>query len=356
MTVIDARGRWPTVSVIIAAFSMKRWDDLCAAVASVQAQTVPVLETIVVVDHHPGLLARARRELPGVTVVANGGGRGASTARNTGVAASHGEVAAFLDDDAVATPRWLEALLSHFTDASVVGVGGRLDPLWATSRPRWFPPEFDWTVGASYRGMPQSAEPVRNVWSNNMAIRRQAFDMVGGFRVDFGKVGTRSRPEDTDLCLRTAGGHAGGTWIYEPAGAAGHRVPAERATLRYFAYRCFHEGWGKAALAALNGMAESVSSERRYTRRVLPTALVRGLRETVRGDAYGSLRSFAIVAGFSVAVIGFLAGHLALLGGAIGRRHRHRETAAATRLELTASYGTRPQADRPLAATGADDS
>ena len=214
--------RLPTVSVVIAAFSMERWNDLRAAVASVLTQTVPVLETIVVIDHHPELLAKARSELPGVTVIPARGGRGASVARNTGVAASHGELVAFLDDDAVASPRCLEAFLCHFTDPNVVGVGGRLSPLWATSRPRWFPPEFDWTVGASYLGMPTSAAPVRNVWSTNMAIRRRAFDLVGGFRDDFGKVGARSRPEDTDLCLRAAGQTPGRTWIYPPAGVANH--------------------------------------------------------------------------------------------------------------------------------------
>jgi glycosyltransferase involved in cell wall biosynthesis len=322
--------RFPTVSAIIAAFSMKRWGDLREAVASVQAQTVPAQETIVVIDHNPELLALARRELAGVTVIANGGAPGASGARNTGVAASHGELVAFLDDDAVASPRWLEALLSHFADASVVGVGGRLDPLWATVRPRWFPPEFDWALGASYLGMPMTAEPVRNVWGNNMAIRRQVFDNIGGFRDDFGKVGARSRPEDTDLCIRAAEGHDGGTWIYEPAGAAGHRVPAERTTVRYFAYRCFHEGWGKAALAALNGMGESISSERRYTSRVLPAALARGLREAARGDASAVLRSFAIIGGLAVAMIGFLVGHATMLIQAKGARHPRAATVTAT--------------------------
>lgn len=314
--------RLPTVSVIIAAFSMKRWNDLCESVASIRMQTVPVLETIVVIDHHPSLLVLARRHLHGVIVTANGGSRGASGARNTGVAMSHGEVVAFLDDDAVASPRWLEALLSHFTDTRVVGVGGRMDPLWATSRPRWFPPEFDWAVGVSYQGMPKSAEPVRNVWSNNMAIRRQIFDMAGGFRDDFGKVGKRSRPEDTDLCLRTTKRDGGGIWIYEPKAAADHRVPLERSTFRYFTYRCFNEGWGKAALAALNGMGESTSAERHYTRRVLPAALTRGLREVSRGDTSGSLRSFAIVAGFTVVMIGFIAAHVTLLVRATGVRRR----------------------------------
>jgi glycosyltransferase involved in cell wall biosynthesis len=302
----------PTVSVIIAAFSMKRWNDLSQAVASVRQQTVGVLETIVVIDHNPSLLARAELEFRSVTVLANSGHHGASAARNTAVSASSGELIAFLDDDAIASPGWLEALLKHFDDPSVIGVGGRLDPVWATSRPRWFPPEFDWAVGASYVGMRKSAGPVRNVWTNNMVIRRQTFDMVGGFRDEIGKVGTRSRPEDTDLCLR-ATARCGGIWIYEPAGAAGHRVPSERATLRYFAYRCFHEGWGKAALAALNGMANSISAERRYTRHVLPVAVFRGLKEAIRGDISGALRCFAIVVGFGVVMAGFLLGRLTLL-------------------------------------------
>jgi GT2 family glycosyltransferase len=299
--------RLPTVSVIIASYSMERWGDLREAVASVCVQTVPVLETVVVIDHNAELLAQAQRELVGVTVIANGGGLGASAARNTGVAVTHAEVVAFLDDDAIASPHWLEALLAHFSDPRVVGVGGRLDPLWATSRPRWFPPEFDWAVGASYRGMPKSAQPVRNVWGNNMVLRRHAFDVVGGFRDELGKVGTRSSPEDTDLCLRVTAMHEGGIWMYEPNGAADHRAPAARATFRYFAYRCFNEGWGKAALAALNSTSESVSTERSYTRRVLPAAFVRGMRETCQGDIWGGMRSSAIVAGFIATITGFLA-------------------------------------------------
>jgi glycosyltransferase involved in cell wall biosynthesis len=319
--------RLPTVSIVIAAFSLKRWHYLCEAVASVRAQTIPVLETIVVIDHQQELLARVRRELAGVTVIANGGNQGASATRNTGVAVSRGEVVAFLDDDAVASPRWMEILLRNFADPSVVGVGGRLDPLWATSRPRWFPPEFDWAVGASYPGMPTRAEPVRNVWSNNMAIRRGAFDIAGGFRNDFGKVGSRSRPEDTDLCLRVTERNGGGIWIYEPMATAGHQVPAERTTLRYFVRRCFNEGWGKAVLASLNGMGQSMSTERRYTRSILPRAVVRGLSEAGRGDPSGCMRSLAITGGFMAAAIGFLIGHAVLIARNFGIRRRAAATA-----------------------------
>jgi hypothetical protein len=225
--------RLPAVSVVIAAFSDARWHYLCDAVASVLAQTRPAIETVVVIDHNLALLARARRELPAAKVIPNSGARGASGARNTGVAACHGDVLAFLDDDARASAGWLEALLRHFADEDVVGVGGRVNPLWATARPRWFPPEFDWTIGASYRGMPQDAGPVRNVWSNNMAIRRSAFEAAGGFREDFGKVGARSRPEDTDLSATSSAGaftRAGGRpgW---PPWMAPERAPRPKGTM-----------------------------------------------------------------------------------------------------------------------------
>jgi cellulose synthase/poly-beta-1,6-N-acetylglucosamine synthase-like glycosyltransferase len=311
-------GRPLTVSVVIAAYAQDRWDYLREAVASVLAQSRPALEVVVVIDHNPALLARARRELPGVTVIPNTGTRGASGARNSGVAACRSDVLAFLDDDARASAGWLEALVGHFADPGVVGVGGRVSPLWVSSRPRWFPPEFDWTIGASYHGMPATASSVRNVWSNNMAIRRTAFDAAGGFRADFGKVGSRSRPEDTDLCLRAAAVTNQGTWVYEPAGLAGHWVPEERATVRYFLRRCFHEGRGKAGLAALDGAGESTSTERHYARHVLPRGVARGLREAARGDGSGALRSAAITAGLGVTAAGFAAGMLVGLvqGGA----------------------------------------
>jgi glycosyltransferase involved in cell wall biosynthesis len=298
---------FPTVSVIIPTHSLDRWDDLCKAVASVQAQTVRVLETVVAVDHNPELLARIAREFPQVMVVANTARRGASGTRNIGVAASHGQVVAFLDDDAVAQPNWIAALVQPLIDPSVMGVGGRLEPLWNISRPRWFPLEFDWVVGCSYLGMPEQATPVRNVWSNSMAIRRDVFDAIRGFRDDFGKIGNYSQPEDTDLCLRAAVHNGGGSWIYEPKAVAGHQVPADRATFNFFLKRCYNEGQGKAALASLNGVAESTSVERSYIRHVLPYGFTRGLLEMLRGELSGAARSLTIVAGMSLAAAGYLA-------------------------------------------------
>lgn len=338
----DGTVATPTVSVVIAAYSTERWGDLRAAVASVGEQTVPVLETIIVIDHNPELEARARREFARAIVVGNVGSRGASGARNSGVAVSQGDVVAFLDDDAAASPAWLEALLRHFADPAVVGAGGGIVPLWAGSRPRWFPPEFYWAVGASYRGMPEDAAEVRNVWSGNMAIRRPVFDAIGGFREGFGKVGRRPCPEDTDLCLRASAG--GGRWIYEPAAVCGHRVPPQRTTVRYFLSRSHNEGRGKARLAGLAGTAQSTSAERRYTRRVLPAGIARGLRDSVRGDLTGAARSLAIAVGLMLAVAGFVLGQVGGITGQMVRGARRRRPAVEP---AKASWWAPPVGDEP---------
>jgi GT2 family glycosyltransferase len=299
------------VTVVIAAFSMGRWDATSEAVASISAQTAPPAETVLVIDHNPDLLTRAAAAFPKVTVMPNAGPQGASGARNTGVAASGGELVAFLDDDAVADADWLKHMVPHFARPEVVGVGGYCDPLWFTSRPQWFPREFDWVVGASYRGMPEVAGPIRNVWSGNMILRRSIFEQIGGFREDFGKVGKVARPEDTDLCLRAAAAEDGGKWMYEPAAIAGHRVPADRERVSFFLRRCLNEGRGKAELAQLNGAGAATATERRYTTRVLPRGIARGLREAAGGDLSGAGRSLAVAAGLSLAAGGFISTRIA---------------------------------------------
>src|SRR3954449_2150307 len=99
-----AMPRTGGVSVVICAYTQDRWADLVDAVRSVQQQSAPALETIVVIDHEPELLARVRRELPHVVAIANDEQRGLSGARNTALRHARGAVIAFLDDDARADP------------------------------------------------------------------------------------------------------------------------------------------------------------------------------------------------------------------------------------------------------------
>ena len=82
----------PRATVVICVYTEKRWDDIVAAVGSVQAQDVRATEVLVVVDHNPALRERARGVFgENVRVLANAHRQGLSGARNTAVARIDGE-------------------------------------------------------------------------------------------------------------------------------------------------------------------------------------------------------------------------------------------------------------------------
>lgn len=298
----------PTLSVVICAYTLDRWDDVRAAVGSVLDQDPPADEVVLVVDHNQALQERAERELSGVRVVPNEERRGLSGGRNTGVAVSHGDVVAFLDDDATAEPSWIRRLLAPYDDPRVVGVGGLVRPLWSTGRPVWFPPEFDWVVGCSYRGQPERAAPVRNFIGANMSFRRTELLAVGGFLDALGRVGTRpvASCDETDLCLRIAARNPEAVLLYEPAAEIHHRVPRSRTSWAYFRYRCYVEGLSKALVARRCGSGPALADERAYVRSTLSRALIRNLARIGRP---GGLRTVgALSAGLAATTAGYLVG------------------------------------------------
>lgn len=302
---ISPRPADQQISVVIPCHSERRLGNLRDTIDSLRAQDPAPAEIVVVVDHNPALRDRIERELPDVTVLANRFARGVSGTRNTGGFHVGTPLVAFVDDDITAEPGWLAEMLAPFADPNVVGVGGAIRPRWETAEPVWLPGEFRWVVGGSYRDIPTGA-PVRNVWSANLAVRRDAFLAVGGFRTDFGKVGDRSRPEDTEFCLRVRRA-TGRDWWYAPNAVVWHAVPTDRADFRYFLRRCFNEGRGKVLMARLLDGADSLAVEHDYLLRVLPAAVLRGLADTVRGRGRrGALRAAAVIAGVAAAALGGL--------------------------------------------------
>ena len=113
------------VSVVICAYTLRRWHDLSTAVRSVIEQEPRPREVIVVVDHNDALRERLKASELAVRIVPNGFPTGLSGARNAGVAASDGTIVAFLDDDARARPGWLAALLGAYADDHGHAVRGR---------------------------------------------------------------------------------------------------------------------------------------------------------------------------------------------------------------------------------------
>jgi glycosyltransferase involved in cell wall biosynthesis/GT2 family glycosyltransferase len=295
------------ISVVICAYTQERLELISKAIDSLGAQTVAPHEIVLVIDHAPELEAECRQRWPKVRVISNREQQGLSGARNCGLAESGGEVVAFLDDDAVAAPDWIERLGNAYADPLVLGAGGTVRPLWGEGRPAWFPAEFDWVVGCTHSGMPSEREAVRNLVGANMSFRREPLVEVGGFRHELGRIGKiPAGCEETDLCIRIGKRYPEGTILFDPAAMVEHFVPAERGRLSYFSSRCRGEGRSKAILAGLVGSDSGLSEERSYVRRTLPIGFLRGLSDAARGDFSGLKRSATLVFGLAKTTTGYL--------------------------------------------------
>ncbi|GAA2418573.1 glycosyltransferase family 2 protein [Actinomadura vinacea] len=329
-------------SVVICAFTERRWDDVHAAVASVRAQRHAPEEIILVVDHNPGLHARLKESLPDVTVLENREARGLSGGKNTGVEAARGDAVAFLDDDAVAAPDWLAAFAGRYADPRVAGAGGLTLPMWPGStpsaelaaypmpasgpastgrRPRWFPEEFDWTVGCTYRGL--APGPVRNLMGGNASFRREVFPIAGGFDSGIGRSfhsvdssplkGAHPRPrplgcEETEFCIRLRQRSPDSELVYDDRAVIWHRVPAERARFAYFRERCYAEGLSKALVTRSVGSRDGLASERAHALKTLPLGALHGVGDAFRGDPSGLGRAAAISVGLACTAWGYAVG------------------------------------------------
>jgi glucosyl-dolichyl phosphate glucuronosyltransferase len=308
------------VSVIICAYTEERWTELTEALASMSQQSRQPDEVIVVIDYNLRLLARTQSAFPRHTVLANTDVRGLSGARNTGIRAASGDILAFMDEDAVAEPDWLERLLNAYQDPQVIGVGGAIQPWWVQGKPAWFPEEFNWVVGCTYRGMPVITAPVRNLIGCNMSFRREVFERAGAFTNGMGRIGKRPLGcEETELCIRATQKLPGRYFLYAPQAVVRHRVPSSRATWTYFFSRCYSEGLSKAQVAQLVGAQQGLSNERTYTFETLPKGVLANLGQGLRGHWAGFAGAFAIIAGLLVTTWGYLVGKLLRRGSQRGK-------------------------------------
>jgi glycosyltransferase involved in cell wall biosynthesis len=179
MSVVVEPKAHPSVSAIIPAYNAEAY--LQQAIESVLAQTLPVLECIVVDDGSADRTAEVAAAYgPSVRLVRQAN-RGVSAARNRGMAESNGDLLAFLDAD----DRWLPdrlrlqlaALLSDPAAEAVVCATRVVDESLAPIGEIRQDPELTAEELLLCRASVVSA-------SSNLLIRREAFEAIGGFDED----------------------------------------------------------------------------------------------------------------------------------------------------------------------------
>jgi O-antigen biosynthesis protein len=313
MSLVDASNEVLDVSVVVCAYTDRRWQALLSSLDSVLGQRPAAAEVLLVVDHNPSLAARAQAARPTVTVIESTGEPGLSGARNTGLRAARHGVTVFLDDDAEARVGWLDALVSPFHDSEVVGTSGYAEPRWPERRPSWLPPEFDWVVGCSYVGLPITGGTVRNPVGCTMSVRTAEALDAGGFDARIGHVGENGRGcEETDLAIRLTARRPGWVIRYVPEAIVDHNVDRERLTGSYFLRRCWNEGISKAIVVQMNG-SKGLESERNYVAKALPAAIRRDFLSGCSGNLPALWRIVATLGGSFVAAVGYASGRFPLV-------------------------------------------
>jgi GT2 family glycosyltransferase len=258
------------VSVIISVYSIDRADDVVDCIISLEKQTLIPKEIIVVLDPNSALVTFYSKLLGSSVKLVVSDAFGLSAARNMGVRSCDSEIVAFIDDDAVADPNWLENLVGNFVDTKVIGVGGRIAPIWSAKKPNWLPEELYWIIGCSYKGLPTNKEPIRNPIGCNMAFRRSLFEKVGYFSTNVGRFGNQLLGhDDTEFGIRATNMLKGTKIIYDTEAVVKHKVSKNRAMLRYVLRRSYAEGFSKALVTNATKITGSIlGTEKMYVRSI----------------------------------------------------------------------------------------
>lgn len=208
----------PRAAVTVVVPAWNAWERTARCLDSL-LPTLDADDQVVVVDNGSrDQTAAGLRARPWVDVLSNAENRGFAAACNQGAAVARGKVVVFLNSDTMVAPGWLDRLLEPFADSSVGATGPRSN---FVSGPQLAP------AGGYDPADPTAFAAFAAAWTRShagerfeidrlvgfcLAVRRVAFDAVGGFDEAFERGGY----EDDDLCRRLR--HAG--WRLVVAGDA----------------------------------------------------------------------------------------------------------------------------------------
>ena len=205
---MNASGLPLKVSVYIPAHNAGEFLD--RSIKSLQEQTLPPDEILVIDDGSSDTSAQIAATYEGITVIRHAVNKGLAAARNTAIKAARNDFVASIDADCVAHPAWLCELAKHMDDLKLAGVGGKLtEDIQDSLADRWRAAHMPQEWGDSLLRNP------RFLFGCNNLFRKSAVLEVGGYDERM-----RTNGEDTSLCARLR--EKGWDLLYDPAARAIH--------------------------------------------------------------------------------------------------------------------------------------
>lgn len=189
---------------------------------------------------------------------------GLSYARNRGWQLAQAKYVAYLDDDGIACPNWLEKIVEVFeTVIPCPGcVGGKAEAIWEADRPQWISDQLvtcltviDWS------DTPQTIPDLSQKWlvGANFAFPRKVLEEIGGFVSGLDRVG-KNLLSGGDIFLEKQILKAGYSCFYHPDIAIGHHIQKSRLEQQWFIRRYYWQGMSDAMAQSIE---ESLSGQQR---------------------------------------------------------------------------------------------
>lgn len=193
-------------------------------------------------DQYNRVVASLKSQLnKDVELVTIEGVAGLAKARNIGWRKARGEYVAYIDDDAIATPHWIENILNFIKmHPDVVAFGGPYSSSNQSELPAWIPTELTTMEVAAKKPRPILL-PHEWLTGTNMIFRRDTLKSLGGFDESLGVTPTRrAYGEETDLLIRLH--NAGHEIWYDPKIKVLHEFSKQKQSLYFLLKDQFTHG------------------------------------------------------------------------------------------------------------------
>ncbi len=242
----------PAASIVIPTRARPAYLDV--ALASVMPQAAAAGAEVLVVSDGADTPTAEVVQRHAARLLTRPDAAGANAARNEGVRGSAGDPIVFIDDDVLAPPGWLDALLGGIRATPAYDVfGGPIRARLEGGGPRACGRESAPITTLELGPEDRDAE---FVWSANMAVRRRAFEQIGPF--DDALVG---RGEEEDWQRRYAA--QGGRIRYLARAGLEHRRAPEDATVAVLARAAYQHGRAGRRYDVRKGTAPPLRGELR---------------------------------------------------------------------------------------------
>ncbi len=285
----------PNISVVICSYNRDQYIGLALKSLYEQQCDLNIFEVLVVdnnstdntesvcqafIHDHPDLQIQYLTEKQ----------QGSSFARNKGATIAKGEILVFMDDDAVAEQDFISNIYAFFkTHPEATGLGGRITPLYIPKEPKWMSHFVSSLVGNfHYSDSRKEFGEGKYPLESNMAVKKKAFDEIGGFNTSLPGVKGKIRigGEGKDFFYRLL--HKGAKVFYDPSVKVQHVVETEKLTREYMYRVASGIGRGERVRIADKGATGLLLKNLEYLFK-LGASFVLALLYTIQGNPQKAL-------------------------------------------------------------------